>query len=153
MVGAQHNLHGVNISDLLTTLLDNLSHGCRQKLVSFSSDGENTMTGRIGGVITLLENQATNKILRVWCIPHQMDLVKRPSIKKWTAASTSVGACLLDPPMAVRQSLITDMKCKYPKDTRQWAHLGNMTGWILAKRRRLLVHLELKRSRREPDTS
>jgi hypothetical protein len=34
-----------------------------------------TMTGRTGSVVTLLERQCTNPVLRVWCVPHQLDLV------------------------------------------------------------------------------
>ncbi len=45
-------------------------------------DGENTMIGHHGGLVTLLEKEATNNILRVWCAPHQMDIV----IKKVTKA-------------------------------------------------------------------
>jgi hypothetical protein len=45
-----------------------------------SNDAENTMTGRHGGLVTLLEKEVTNNILRVWCTSHQMDIV----IKKVT---------------------------------------------------------------------
>jgi hypothetical protein len=54
----------------------------RNKLISVSSDDENTMTGRHGGLVTLLEKEATNNILCAWCALHQMDIV----IKKVTKA-------------------------------------------------------------------
>jgi hypothetical protein len=46
-----------------------------KKLISIASDGENAMTGHTGGVVTLLERYCTNPVLRVWCVPHQLDLV------------------------------------------------------------------------------
>ena len=86
MNGVLHNLHLVivpffgrhtaaNIFALVVKILDVLFLSWRDKLISVSSDGENIMTGRKGGFVTLLEKEATNKILRVWCAPHQMDIV------------------------------------------------------------------------------
>jgi hypothetical protein len=91
--GVLHNLHlvivsfygrhiAVNILALIVKILDVLFPMWRDKLISVSSDGENTMIGRHGGLVTLLEKEATNNILRVWCAPHQMDIV----IKKVTKA-------------------------------------------------------------------
>jgi hypothetical protein len=91
--GVLHNLHLViisfygrhiviNILALIVKILDVLFPMWHDKLISVSSDGENTMTGCHGGLVTLLEKEATNNILRVWCAPHQMDIV----IKKVTKA-------------------------------------------------------------------
>lgn len=33
------------------------------------------MTGRLGGVVTLLERQCSNPVLSVWCVAHQLDIV------------------------------------------------------------------------------
>jgi hypothetical protein len=84
--GVLHNLHlvivpfyghhtTVNILALIVKILDVLFLMWRNKLISTSNDGENTMTGRHGGLVTLLEKEATNNILRVWCAPHQMDII------------------------------------------------------------------------------
>jgi hypothetical protein len=71
--GVLYNLHLValpsflrhtaaNITTLICNVLDNMCSGWRDKLIAVSSDGENTMTGRIGGVVTLLEKEATNTV-------------------------------------------------------------------------------------------
>ncbi len=89
--GVLHNLHlvivtfygrhiVVNILVLILKILDVLFLMWRNKLISVSNDAENTMTGRHGGLVTLLEKEVTNNILRVWCTSHQMDIV----IKKVT---------------------------------------------------------------------
>jgi hypothetical protein len=43
--------------------------------MNISSDGENTMTGRHVGFVTRMANEAANPVLRIWCPPHQIDLV------------------------------------------------------------------------------
>jgi hypothetical protein len=45
----------INYVKLIETILDALYTGWHDKLISVSSDGENIMTGRHGGVVTLLE--------------------------------------------------------------------------------------------------
>jgi hypothetical protein len=64
-----------NFVKLITTILDCMHSSRRDNVISISSDGENNMTGRNGGVVTLLERECTNPILRIWCVPHQLDLI------------------------------------------------------------------------------
>ncbi|CAK9860022.1 unnamed protein product [Sphagnum jensenii] len=33
------------------------------------------MTGRHGGVVTLLEKECNNPVFRIWCVPHQLDII------------------------------------------------------------------------------
>lgn len=61
--------------NLIVAVLDILFESWRDKLIGIASDGENTMTSRHGGVVTLLEKEATHNVLRVWCAAHQLDLV------------------------------------------------------------------------------
>jgi hypothetical protein len=49
-------------------------------LIGMSSDGENTMTGRHAGLDTRMVACAENPVLRIWCPPHQIDLVVKSSI-------------------------------------------------------------------------
>jgi hypothetical protein len=67
--------HTANYVKLLATILDAMYTGWRDKLISVSSDGENTVTGRHGDVVNLLEQQCNNRMLRIWCPAHQLDLV------------------------------------------------------------------------------
>jgi hypothetical protein len=82
--GVLHNVHLVcvpfydrhkeHVPDGLQAV-DNLCVSWRSKLISVSTDGENTMTGWIGGFVTLMAKEAVYEVLRVWCPPHQVDLV------------------------------------------------------------------------------
>jgi hypothetical protein len=65
----------VNNVNMIKTVMNVLCPTWNDKRISIASDGENTITGRTGGVVTLLERQCTNLMLRVWCVPHQPDLV------------------------------------------------------------------------------
>jgi hypothetical protein len=67
--GVLHNVHLVcvpsydrhtakNICLMVCKLLDNLCVSWRSKLISVSTDGENTMTGQIGGFVTLMAKEA-----------------------------------------------------------------------------------------------
>jgi hypothetical protein len=84
--GVLYNLHlvlvpfferhtAVNNVKLINILLDGLSPLWCDKVISISSDGENTMTGRHAGVVTLLEKKCSNPVLHIWCVPHQLELL------------------------------------------------------------------------------
>jgi hypothetical protein len=84
--GVLYNLHLVlvpfferhtaqNYVKLIKILFNTVFPSWRKKVISISSDGENTMTGRHAGVVTLLENECSNPMLRIWCLPHQLDIV------------------------------------------------------------------------------
>ncbi len=60
---------------LIKILLNTVSPSWCEKVISISSNGENTMIGRHASVVTLLENQCSNPVLRIWCVPHQLDIV------------------------------------------------------------------------------
>jgi hypothetical protein len=70
----------VNYVKLMSAILDAMYSSWRNKLISISFDGENTMTGRTGGVVKLLEDLCTNPILRIWCVPHQLDRIVKKAI-------------------------------------------------------------------------
>jgi hypothetical protein len=65
----------VNNVTMIKTVMNTFCPTGNDKLISIASDGESTMTGRTGDVVTLLGRQCTNLMLRVWCVPHQLDLV------------------------------------------------------------------------------
>jgi hypothetical protein len=47
----------------------------RAKLMFVSTDGKNRMTGCHHGVVTRLEQVVEFLVLRIWCVPHQIDIV------------------------------------------------------------------------------
>ena len=102
-----------HIVKLLDVLLDNW----RDKLISVSSDGENTMTGRHAGVVTRLEQAASFPILRIWCVPHQVDLIIKSVTKEMSNESFYKAAHAFSVHLRAQANLITIMKSKCPKDT------------------------------------
>jgi hypothetical protein len=151
--GVLHNLHlvivpffgrhtAVNILELVVKILDVLFLSWRDKLISVSSDGENTMTGRKGGFVTLLEKEATHKILRVWCAPHQMDIVIKKVTKAMMNGRFYKIAHAFSVHLRAQLNLIAAMNgTKCPKDTTRWVAFGKMLKWFLFNRRRLLEYI------------
>ncbi len=73
-----------NIFNMIACFLDALSDMTtiwRAKLMSMSTDGENTMTGCHHGVVIRLKQVVEFLVLRIWCVPHQINIV----IKNTTA--------------------------------------------------------------------
>jgi len=64
-----------NYVKLINILLNTVSPTWREKVILISLDGENTMISRHASVVTLLENECLNPVLRIWCVPHQLDIV------------------------------------------------------------------------------
>ncbi len=70
-----------NIFEFAVKALDTLFPNWRSKLLNISSDGENMMTGRHAGFVTRMANEAANPVLRIWCPPHQIDLVLKAVVE------------------------------------------------------------------------
>lgn len=68
-----------NIFNQVLKFLDALDDTWRDKLICMSSDGDNTRTGRHSGLVARVVTCADNNVLRIWCPPHQMDLVVKSS--------------------------------------------------------------------------
>jgi hypothetical protein len=67
-----------NIFNLIVRFLDALNGATmiwRAKLMSVSTDGKNRMTRCHRGVVIRLEQAAEFLVLRIWCVPHQIDIV------------------------------------------------------------------------------
>jgi hypothetical protein len=84
--GVLYNLHmvlvpfferhlAINYVKLIKTIFDTLCPDWRSKLISISSNKENTMTSQHGRFVTLLEKECNNHVPRIWCVPHQLDIV------------------------------------------------------------------------------
>jgi hypothetical protein len=78
-------------------------------VIGISSDGKNTMTCRIQGAVTRLGSQATNKVVRVWCIPHQMDIEVRGGSEEWDSGRWVKSIYRLSVYLRAQLNLITEM--------------------------------------------
>lgn len=74
-------LTAVSIVHLICVILDAIAPTWSQMLLSARTDGENTMTGHLGGAATLLEREAENEVLRIWFPSHHVDLVIKDATK------------------------------------------------------------------------
>jgi hypothetical protein len=71
----------VNIFNLIAKFMDVLYSKWRSKLTGVSTDGENTMIGRHVGVVIRLIACVDNNVLRIWCTPHQIDIVVKAVVE------------------------------------------------------------------------
>ncbi|KAE8896928.1 hypothetical protein PF003_g18960 [Phytophthora fragariae] len=126
---------------LIVRVLDILSANWRDKLIGISSDGENTMTGRHGGVVTLLEKEATHSVLRVWCAAHQMDLVMKAGFAIFGSGDFVKKTKDLIVHLRRQKKLSTEMGGAAKKLTNRWLYMGNALQWIVTNHFRLEEHL------------
>ncbi|RHY39496.1 hypothetical protein DYB30_013534 [Aphanomyces astaci] len=109
------------IFNMLIKFLDALSPPWRTKLIGMSSDGESTMTGRHRGLVTRIVATAENPVLRVWCAPHQIDMIVKQVADQ-------------------QANLITRMNVKCPQQTNRWSHLGRLLTFLKSHRRQLMEY-------------
>jgi hypothetical protein len=125
----------VNILALIVKILDVLFLMWRNKLISVSNNGKNTMIGRHGGLVTLLEKEATNNIMCVWCAPHQMDIVIKKVMKAMMDGLFYKIAHVFSIHLRAQLNLIMEMDgAKCPKDTTRWVAFGKVIKWFLHHR-------------------
>jgi hypothetical protein len=139
-----------NIFELAVKALDALFPNWPSKLLSISSDGENTMTRRHAGFVTRMANEAANPVLRIWCPPHQIDLVLKADAEAvadgtWIEVVYSYSIFLRQ-----QQNLITEMNAKCPKKTNRWTHLGRVLKFYKVHRRRLIEYTTEKNTTKLP---
>ena len=64
-----------NIFYILVKFSDALYDPWRAKLIGMSSDGKNTLKGLHRGIFSRMVAIAENPVLRIWCVPQQIELV------------------------------------------------------------------------------
>jgi hypothetical protein len=135
-----------NIFNLIVRFLDALNDTTmiwRAKLMSVSTDGENRMTRCHHGVVTCLEQAAEFPVLRIWCVPHQIDIVIKNAatllpdgqwievVYKWCVH------------LRRQEKLIMDMNDKMcPKKTNRWAHFDNTLKFYISRQRKIVEHTD-----------
>jgi hypothetical protein len=134
----------VNIFNLIAKFMDAMYSKWRSKLIGVSTDGENTMIGRHAGIVTRLIACADNNVLRIWCAPHQIDIVVKAAVKAidngvWVKQVYTFSIFL-----RAQDNLIIEMNVKCPKKTNRWAHLGRLLNFYISYRRLLLEYTQNK---------
>jgi hypothetical protein len=128
----------MNIFNLITKFMDALYSKWRSKLIGVLTDGENIMTGCHAGVVTRLVVCVDNNVLRIWCTPHQINIVVKAVVKAidngvWVKQVYTFSVFL-----RVRDNLIIEMNVKCPKKTNRWAHISRLLNFYISYRRPLL---------------
>jgi hypothetical protein len=121
----------INYVKLIKTMLDTLCPDWCSKLILISSHGENTMTDQHEGVVTLLEKECNNPMLRIWHVPHQLDIVVKNATQDVLDQAFYKVAHAYSVHIRMQQNLITDMGSKCPKDTMRWVAFGSILHWFL----------------------
>jgi hypothetical protein len=129
-----------NTFNMLEKFLDAMSNLWRVKLISVATDGEPTMTGRHHGLVTRLAQAAEHKLLRIWCPPHQMDVVVRKGAELLYDGQWIKFAWTFSVHLRKQDNLITEMNAKCPKKTNRWTHLGRLLDFVKRHRHRLIEH-------------
>jgi hypothetical protein len=96
------------------------------KLIGMSTDGKNTMTGWHAGVVTHIVACAKHKVLRIWCVPHQIDIVVKALIESINNGNWVKFAYTFSIYLRTQDILIISMNVKCPKKTNRWVHLGHL---------------------------
>ena len=131
---------GENMFNLITTFFDIICPTWRTKLIGIGSDGENTMTGHLQGVVTRMEQAADHEIYRVWCGLHQLDLVMKRGYNGLMDGELVSILIALVTYLRAQPNLIADMRATCPKFSTRWIIMGTVARWLLEHRVRIFQH-------------
>jgi hypothetical protein len=117
-----------NMFALSVKVLDVVCPFWRDKL-----DGANVMTGRLGGMVTLLEKEASFMVHRMWCLLHQIDLIANDCLSSLFAGEFMTLVNKIAATLRRQENLIMEMQATCPKMTTRWLALGSWTRWQVEK--------------------
>jgi hypothetical protein len=106
--------------------MDALYAKWRAKLIGMSPDGEKTMTGRHYGVVTRIFACAEKDVLRIWCAPHQFNIVVKAAAEGIKDGIYVKQAHKFSVYLRAQDILIIEMNVKCPNKTNRWVHLGRL---------------------------
>jgi hypothetical protein len=112
--------------NLLCKFLDALYTDWRIKLLNVSLDGKNTMTGRHAGLVIRITRCAEFNVLRVWCAPHQIDIIVKSSAEGINGGAYVNDVYSFSVHLQSQHNLIIQMGVKCSKKTNRWVHLGRV---------------------------
>ena len=139
-----------NLFNVLRTFLDALYPRWPDKLINVATDGENTMTGRHAGVVTRMARCASFDVLRVCCVPHQMDIVAKAAAEGLCKGAYMKDVYSFSVYLRAQYNLITEMGVKCPKKTTRWVHLGRVLNFCKDYCRQIIRYVEEKHPEKLP---
>ena len=84
-----------------------------------------------------MDREAANDLLRIWCPPHQMDLVIKNATLQVGGGLFAKTTHTFTVHLRKQANLQIAMGSKCPKDTNRWAHFQGQLQWLLNHRVRL----------------
>jgi hypothetical protein len=99
------------------------------------------MTSRHAYVVTLLENECSNIVLRIWCVPHQLDIVVKNATHGVLDEAFYKITHAFSVHLCAQQILITKMGSKCLKDTTRWVAFDSILRWLLEHCHQLMIHV------------
>ena len=143
---------GENMFNVVTTFLDALYAQWRGRLVGCATDGAQSMTGRVRGVVSRLAACTTGKFVRIWCGLHQLDLVMQRVFKNSLDESFYSQLTAVIGHLRRQLNLANDMRSTCPKvsDVR-WISMHSATKWLTRNIIRVRQHFESKKPQCAPD--
>ncbi|KAH8952971.1 hypothetical protein BDL97_09G113300 [Sphagnum fallax] len=103
-------------------------------------DGENTMIGRHAGLVTRITRCAEFNVLRVWCAPHQIDIIVKSSAEGINGGAYVKDVYSLSVHLRSQHNLIIQMGVKCPKKTNRWVHLSRILNFYKQYRHLIIAH-------------
>ncbi len=140
----------LNTFNMLVKFLDALYGLSRRKLINMGTDSEPTIVGRLNGLVTRMAREAEHHILRIWCPPHQMDVVVKDGAEMLYDGEWSKQAWSLSVYLHSQANLITHMNMKCPKKTNRWVSLGVLLNFLKQYRRTIIQHVTVNANDKLP---
>jgi hypothetical protein len=141
------------IKNCICTAMDVICADWRARLIAVSTDGERTMTGRISGVATLFQQEATHWITRIWCALHQFDLVAQKEYQLLHEDKFFGILIALVSYLRRQFNLISEMKATCPKFmSTRWLSMKKLTSFLEKYRVRICEYLVEKNPTCKPKT-
>jgi len=150
--GILYNLHliamphfdhhtAANQEAMLVHLLDALFARWTHKLIGVTTDGEKTNMGHRNDVQVRMVRRAEFKVVQIWCVPHQLDLVVHMVVDEVDGDAWVKTCYTLSTYLRKQSNLITDMGETCPKKTNRWVMLGSMLNFYITRAPRIIRFL------------
>uniref|UniRef100_A0AAV1T8W6 Uncharacterized protein n=1 Tax=Peronospora matthiolae TaxID=2874970 RepID=A0AAV1T8W6_9STRA len=140
----------LNHFKILLKFLDALYGIWRRKPINVGTEGEAAMVRRLNGLVARMSCEAEHHILRIWCPPHQIDVVVKDGAKmvydgEWSNQTWSLPVCLRS-----KANMITSMNAECSKKTNSWVSLGVLLEFIRQYRRIIIKRVTANASYKLP---
>ena len=105
--------------------------------ISSTTDDKVTNIGWRNGVIARLDRMATHKLIRIWCVPHQGDIVIWAATNEMENGAFYKNTHAFSVHFRQQNSLIFEKQDQCYSDTNRWVYFERILVFMLKNRRRL----------------